>query len=452
MWLNVHFRPDKKGKLNTILEHHKGHVWVSLGPGALTPRDIVSLMHFLLCEGVIEGALQIDLLPTKYLDVQSKAFYFYTTAQPLPLKATEQKKKKHHHRLNMNMNAQPQPQRALVEENQMMMSILGEMKSVIDLPPDVMYPRAVMDYAVKFAHRHKLQVLERLDRAQLEARGLMGIVQVGQGSTPAHQPHLVVLGLNYSAGCKPIVLVGKGVTYDSGGYSLKTAKQMKNMKQDKTGALIILGVMGVLARLKVSCPVVAILPLAENVLSNQSYKPDEIIKSHKGLTVEVSNTDAEGRLLLMDALSLAVEAYQPRALIDVATLTGVGVFCGKYGAIHGNHLDFEWLLQRIGQKHGDNLWVMPPSDAFVAATQNTPMANVKNDDFGACPMGAATTVMAAAFLANFVPAHIPWAHLDLGDSKSLYESLADDNDSKTNSFLTLIYFIRHFSLLEEKEG
>jgi len=190
---------------------------------------------------------------------------------------------------------------------------------------------------------------------------------------------------------------------------------------------------------------VAILPMAENVLSRDSYKPDEIIKSHRGLSVEVSNTDAEGRLLLMDALSWAVEAYQPRALIDVATLTGVGVFCGKYGAIYGNHLDLEWLLQSIGQKHGDNLWVMPPSDAFVAATQNTPMANVKNDNFAMCPMGAATTVMAAAFLANFVPAHIPWAHLDLGDSKSVYESFDDKNSAKTNSFLTLIHLIKKAS-------
>ena len=446
MWLNVHFRPDKTGKLNTILEHHKGHMWVSLGPDpdALTPRDVVGLMYFLLCKGVVNGALQIDLLPTKYVDVQSKAFYFYTMAH-------QQNQKKQNHRLhiynnNNNNNKINTLNVNLIQENEIIMSILSEIKSVIDMPPNVMYPRTIMDFVVKFARRHKVQVLERMDRAELVARGLQGVVQVGRGSTPAHQPHLAVLGLNYyrrgRGNNKPIVLVGKGITYDSGGYSLKTAAQMKNMKQDKTGALIVLGVMGVLARLKVSCPVVAILPFAENVVSADSYKPDEIIKSHKGLSVEVSNTDAEGRLLLMDALSLAVQEYEPRAIVDVATLTGVGVFCGKFGAIHGNHLDFEWLLQRIGQKHGDAFWVMPPSDAFVAATQDTPVANVKNDDYTICPMAAATTVMAAAFLANFVPAHIPWAHLDLGDSKSLYECFDDKNSAKTNSFLTLIYFLK----------
>jgi leucyl aminopeptidase len=437
MWLNIHFRQDKKAKLNTILEHHKGHVWVSLGPDAdaLTPRDIVGLMYLLLCKDVVTGSLQIDLLPTKYVDVQSKAFYYYTQKQ--------KQKRKQQHRLHCSHNSHI----SMIQENQMIMSILSEIKSVIDMPPNVMYPRAVMDYVVKFARRHKVQVLECMDKAELVARGLQGVVEVGRGSTPAHQPHLAVLGLNYRGrggrggrgGKKPIVLVGKGVTYDSGGYSLKTPAHMKNMKQDKTGALIVLGVMGVLARLKVSCPIVAILPLAENVLSADSFKPDEIIKSHKGLTVEVSNTDAEGRLLLMDALSLAVQEYEPRAVIDVATLTGVGVFCGKYGAIHGNHLDFEWLIQRIGQKQGDALWVMPPSDAFVGATRDTPVANVKNDNYSVCPMaGAAATVMAAAFLANFVPAHIPWVHLDLGDSKSLYESFDNENESKTNSFLTLI--------------
>lgn len=454
--LNVHFTADTTTALCTILQHHDNHVTVSLGP-KLNPKpaDIVKLMHFVL-KGTLgsQNPLRIDLLPQHILmDVQAKAFYYYTTKKDQKKDQTQNGKKKEQLQLQKQHILQLPPQQPqnqskvplllLLQENEMIMSIMNEIRHVCDLPPNVMYPRTLMRYMVDFAQKHRIQVLAQWDEAQLRAKGLMGVVSVGKGSTRAHRSCMAILALNYPpyAQQKPIVLIGKGVTYDSGGYSLKQPAHMKNMKHDKTGALIILGVMGVLARLGVQCPVVAILPLAENVLSAGSLKPDEIIRSHKGLTVEVANTDAEGRLLLMDALSLATLSYQPRAIIDVATLTRVNFFCGKYGAIYGNHAPFQQLLQDIGARHGDAFWVMPPLDAFVGDTRNTPAANVKNDAY-AC---ASHSVTAAAFLSNFVPPHIPWAHLDVGEAANWYEKHADLNEARTNGFLTLVYFFKALS-------
>jgi leucyl aminopeptidase len=448
VFLNVHFKSDDTTTLCTILNHHDNHVTVSLGPKRLAPSDIVALMHFVLKGTLSQKPLRIDLLKShQYINVQSKAFYYYTKKNE---NENEKEYKKHnkeqHHMLLLLQNNNVVQTNKMLQENEMIMGIMNEIRRVCDLPPDVMYPHTLMRYMVDFAQKHRVQVLAQWDEAQLRAKGLMGVVSVGKGSTRAHRSCMAILALNYQSNLlkqkqKPIVLIGKGVTYDSGGYSLKPPAHMKNMKHDKTGALIILGVMGVLAHLGIQCPVVAILPLAENVLSAGSLKPDEIIRSHKGLTVEVGNTDAEGRLMLMDALSLATLSYQPRAIIDVATLTRVNFFCGKYGAIYGNHAPFQQLLQDIGARHGDAFWAMPPLDAFVGDTRNTPVANVKNDMY-AC---SSHSVTAAAFLSNFVPGNIPWAHLDLGESANLYEKHADLNEAKTNAFLTLVYFFKALS-------
>jgi leucyl aminopeptidase len=327
-----------------------------------------------------------------------------------------------------------------VEENKTIMAFLNKTRDVIDMPPDVMYPQSLIDYIVEFSSKNGIKVLELYNEKRLKKEGLNGILDVGKGSH--NQPRMAILeydGTN-STNSEPIVLVGKGVTYDSGGYSIKSSGHMKNMKHDKTGVVIILGVLGAIAKLKLKCRVVAILPIAENMISDKSYKPDEIVKSHSGLSVEIFNTDAEGRLLLMDGISMAYK-YNPKAIIDVATLTGVGVFCGKYGAIFGNHMELAWTLQKIGDKQGDPFWVMPPLDEFIEDTRNSSMANVKNEGYSC----SSITMMAAAFLQNFAHKDVPWIHIDLGDSKNLYEKYDKDNIAKSNSFLTLVYFLKSIS-------
>jgi leucyl aminopeptidase len=431
-----HFKADKK-KLGTILAIKSGHTTISMGDQSLTKDRVVQLVKTVFKTST-DPSNTIELLDT-LTDVQIKAFYYHNYKH-LSYKQKKSTNIQNDRKFTLDLSKASRDILDAVEENKTIMTFLNKTRDVIDMPPDVMYPQSLVDYIVEFSSKNGIKVLELYNEKRLKKEGLNGILDVGKGSH--NQPRMAILeydGTN-STNSEPIVLVGKGVTYDSGGYSIKSSSHMKNMKHDKTGVVIILGVLGAIAKLKLNCKVVAILPIAENVISDKSYKPDEIVKSHSGLSVEVFNTDAEGRLLLMDGISMAYK-YNPKAIIDVATLTGVGIFCGKYGAIFGNHMELAWTLQKIGDKQGDPFWVMPPLDEFIEDTRNSSMADVKNEGYSC----SSITMMAAAFLQNFAHKDVPWIHIDLGDSKNLYEKYDKDNIAKSNSFLTLVYFLKSIS-------
>jgi leucyl aminopeptidase len=441
-----HFKEDKK-KLGTILSIKSGHTTISLGDTGLTRDRVVQLVKTVF-KTATDSSNTIELLD-EFADVQIKAFYYYNYKH-LSYKQKKSTNTQNNRKFTLDLSKASRDILDAVEENKTIMTFLNKTRDVIDMPPDVMYPQSLVDYIVEFSSKNGIKVLELYNEKRLKKEGLNGVLDVGKGSH--NQPRMAILeydgtsgtngtsGSNNSTNSEPIVLVGKGVTYDSGGYSIKSSGHMKNMKHDKTGVIIILGVLGAIAKLKLNCRVVAILPIAENMISDKSYKPDEIVKSHSGLSVEIFNTDAEGRLLLMDGISMAYK-YNPKAIIDVATLTGVGVFCGKYGAIFGNHMDLAWTLQKIADKQGDPFWVMPPLDEFIDDTRNSSMANVKNEGYSC----SSITMMAAAFLQNFAHKDVPWIHIDLGDSKNLYEKYDNNNTAKSNSFLTLVYFLKSIS-------
>jgi leucyl aminopeptidase len=436
-----HFKVDKK-KLCTILSITTGHTTISLGNTGLTKDRVVQLVKTVF-KTATDSSNTIELL-TELTDVQIKAFFYYNYKH-ISYKQKKTSNTQNNREFKLDLSKASRDILDTVEENKTIMEFLNKTRDVIDMPPDVIYPQSLIDYIVQFSNKHNIKVLELYDEKRLKKEGLNGILDVGKGSH--NQPRMAILeydGTNStnSTNSEPIVLVGKGVTYDSGGYSIKSSGHMKNMKHDKTGVVIILGVLGAIAKLKLNCRVIAILPIAENMISDRSYKPDEIVKSHSGLSVEVFNTDAEGRLLLMDGISMAYK-YNPKAIIDVATLTGVSVFCGKYGAIFGNHMELAWTLQKIGDKQGDPFWVMPPLDEFLEDTRNSSMANIKNEGYSC----GSITMMAAAFLQNFAHKDVPWIHMDLGDSKNLYEKYDDNNTAKSNSFLTLVHFLKSISSL-----
>ena len=432
-----HFKRDPK-KLSTILEIKKKHTTISLGESKLTKDNVVQLVKNIF-KTATDSSNTIDLLEEQ-IDVQVKAFFYYNYKHL----SYKQKNTSTPKDFSLNLSKASRNILDVIEENKTIMDFLNRTRDIIDMPPDVMYPQSLIDYIVEFSSKNNIKVLELYNEKRLKREGLNGILDVGKGSH--NQPRMAILeydGTNDSES-SPIVLVGKGVTYDSGGYSIKSSTHMKNMKHDKTGVIIILGVLGAIANLKLKCRVIAILPIAENMISDKSYKPDEIVKSHSGLSVEVFNTDAEGRLLLMDGISMAYK-YNPKAIIDVATLTGVGVFCGKLGAIFGNHMELAWTIQKIGDKVGDPFWVMPPLDEFLEDTRNSNMANVKNEGYSC----SSVSMMAAAFLQNFAHHNVPWIHIDLGDSKNLYEKYDSNNTAKSNSFLTLVYFFKHISSISK---
>ena len=296
-------------------------------------------------------------------------------------------------------------------------------RDVVNEPPNVLYPET-------FANRMKKTLtplgvkVEILTKSEIKKRGMGLLYAVGQASE--FEPRFVVMswsGTGAGAGAKnsktagksgkkqkPIAFVGKGMTYDSGGLSIKPADYMMTMKGDMAGAGAVFGLMHHLAKRKCAHPVIGITPLAENAVSDEAYRPDDIITSYSGKTVEVLNTDAEGRLILADALTYVQKHYDPKLVINLATLTGaiMGALGTEYAGAFVNDDNLWTQLNDASSSTGEKLWRMPLADHF-RREMDTPMADIKN--IGAGRYGGACT--AAAFLQEFIDKDRAWAHLDI---------------------------------------
>ncbi len=243
----------------------------------------------------------------------------------------------------------------------------------------------------------------------------LGLLQaVGQGSV--HLPCLVVLrwsGTRHAAA--PVALVGKGVTFDSGGIGLKPAEDMEEMKGDMAGAAAVVGTLYALAARRAAVNVIGVLALAENMPSGRSCRPGDVVTSHAGLTVEIIDTDAEGRLILADALSFAAIRYRPRLIVDLATLTGaVEVALGRHRAgLFCADDDLAMRMMAIGDAEDEPLWRLPLTAVYDDVLKS-PVADLRNceGDENDGEEGP-DALHAARFLQHFVPENIPWAHLDI---------------------------------------
>ncbi len=241
-----------------------------------------------------------------------------------------------------------------------------------------------------------------------------GILAVGQAS--ATPPRLI--RLDYapaSAGRRTptVVLVGKGITFDSGGLSIKPGEAMVNMKRDMTGGAVVMATMAALAAIGCPVRVVGLIPSAENAVSGSAMRPGDVIRHYGGRTTEVTNTDAEGRLVLADALAYAVAELKPAAVVDVATLTGgIKVALGqRIGGLFANHDGLAAALEAAGEESGEPLWRFPLHPDY----EEKLASKVADADNAA---GGPPAITAALFLQHFV-GEVPWAHLDIasvGDS------------------------------------
>jgi leucyl aminopeptidase len=245
-----------------------------------------------------------------------------------------------------------------------------------------------------------------LDRAAMEKEGMKALLAVAQGSDEEPQ----FIALEYRGGPAdqaPIVIIGKGVTFDSGGISIKPADRMEEMKYDMSGAAATLGAMKGIAELKLKINVVGLVPSTENLPSGRAFKPGDVIGSHLGKTIEVVNTDAEGRLILADALSYA-RRYKPAAMVNAATLTGACVVALGFHAIGlmGNDGDLIEEVRIAGQRVGERCWPLPLWDEYREQIDST-IADLKNS--GGRAAGAIT---AGWFLKEFA-GEVPWVHLDI---------------------------------------
>jgi len=272
-------------------------------------------------------------------------------------------------------------------------------------PGNYATPTALADAALAFAKKPRMRV-EVLGPKEVAKLGMGAFMAVAQGS---HEP-LRFIVLHYQGAAKsvaPVVLVGKGITFDTGGISIKPAPDMDEMKFDMGGAASVLGTFAALAELQPSINVVGLVPTCENMPDGRAVKPGDVVTSMSGQTIEILNTDAEGRLILCDALTYA-QRFKPKALIDVATLTGACVIAlgGLRAGLFANDDDLARALQEAGDATQDLCWRMPLDDDYADGlkTPFADMANVAGRQAG--------SVTAAKFLQKFVGS-VPWAHLDI---------------------------------------
>jgi leucyl aminopeptidase len=272
------------------------------------------------------------------------------------------------------------------------------------LPGNVCTPTYLGNFAKELAGRHGFKVTV-LDRAAIAKEGMHALLAVAQGGP--EEPRFIALEYMGAGAGDPIVLVGKGVTFDTGGISIKPAQNMEDMKYDMSGAAAVLGTFETLGRLKPKVNVVGLIPSTENMPSGTAVKPGDVIQSHFGKTIEVINTDAEGRLILADALSYA-RRYKPAAAVDMATLTGAMVVALGHTAIGAMGTD-ETLMDEVeaaGERAGERVWPLPLWDEYRDLIKSD-IADVKNT--GGRPAGSIT---AGWFLREFVDGY-PWVHLDI---------------------------------------
>jgi len=248
-----------------------------------------------------------------------------------------------------------------------------------------------------------------LDEDALASGGYGGILGVGQGSV--NPPRLVRLEHAPEGAARTLVLAGKGITFDSGGLSLKPAKSMESMKSDMSGAAAVLGAMQAIAALGLPVRVVGYLPIAENMPSGSAQRPSDVLTMFGGTTVEVLNTDAEGRLVLADALA-ASAADSPDILIDVATLTGAQVVAlgPRVGGVMANNDGLRDAVVDAARRAGEAMWPMPLPAELAKGLESAvaDLANVPSDSRGGGGM-----LVAGLFLKEFVPSGVRWAHLDI---------------------------------------
>ncbi|MDP3972164.1 MAG: leucyl aminopeptidase [Candidatus Nanopelagicales bacterium] len=279
-------------------------------------------------------------------------------------------------------------------------------RDLTNAPSNEKNPRWIAQRAADLAAEAG-QKLTVFDRERLYRDGFGGILAVGAGS--AQPPCLIMIEHKGEAGAPHVVLIGKGVTFDSGGLSLKPADAMKNMKTDMAGAGVVLGVMRALPALGISMRVTALLPCAENMPGAAAMRPGDVITHFGGRTSEVTNTDAEGRLLLADALAFAEGRVHPDAIVDVATLTGAAaVALGRsHAALFSNDEGLAESLERAGELGGEPMWLMPLADEYRGKLDSS-VADALNTSLDSGP-GA---IQAALFLQQFVDGR-RWAHLDI---------------------------------------
>jgi len=290
-------------------------------------------------------------------------------------------------------------------------------RDLVNKPASEKPPLTLAKEAQRIGKKHHIKATI-LKKKELKAQGLNAILAVGKGSE--NEPALVILELNNHKKEQPTVLIGKGITFDAGGLQIKPDNAMLDMKSDMAGAATVLATMITLARLKHKGRIIGIMALAENMLGPGAYKPRDIIKAYNGTTIEVHHTDAEGRLILADALSYAEKKYKPQHIIDLATLTGASITALGYrtAALISNNEELTTTIKEASKKTDELVWELPLRNHYRNMMKSE-IADIRNT--AKTPHNYRPgTITAAAFLERFIK-NTPWAHLDIAGPAYSYE-------------------------------
>jgi leucyl aminopeptidase len=326
------------------------------------------------------------------------------------LKHKEEARKKDHAVGEVTLFVSSEAQKAVsdgVEQGTTIASGVTFARDLVNEPPSVTTPTYLGDVALSLAKKHKSITAEVFGKADIKRMGMGGILGIASGSD--EEPKFI--RLNYKGTSKKtITIIGKGITFDTGGLSLKPAGSMETMKLDMAGAAAILGVFSVLPMIAPEVNVVGLISATENMPGPKAVKPGDIVTAMNGKTIEILNTDAEGRVVLADALSYAVSEIKPDAMIDLATLTGACVVAlgEEVTGLFASHQALADALLSAAKESGESLWQLPLVDEYREQMKSV-VADVKN--IGGGRWGGAIT--AALFLQEFTDSSIPWAHLDI---------------------------------------
>ncbi len=327
----------------------------------------------------------------------------------------EKDKKKDFSKLKVEIVASPKNAKEITERAEKIAEAKSDAFQLVDLPPNVITPEYLADWAKKVGKKSGFEVMV-FDRKKSKSEGLDAFLAVGRGSAKA--PQFIIMEYRHPKATYHLGLVGKGVTFDTGGLNVKT-QGMVHMKSDMGGAAAVLATTKLISELNLPINLTSIVPAVENAIDKDAYLPSEVIGSHAGLSIEVIDTDAEGRLILADGLSYLVKNYKTDQIIDLATLTGssIGTFGFECAALFSNSDSLSEALQKAGMSVGEKSWALPLWESY-RSEMDSEVADIKN--YHGKPHAGAIT--AAKFLEAFIHKHPEWAHLDIagvafGDSE-----------------------------------
>ncbi len=345
----------------------------------------------------------------KELDIDSASYIFYfmilSETEIQDLKTEKDKKKKDK---TIYVLADKKQFKELLKTSILADSI-NYVRELNLLPGNIATPLYINEEAKILAKEFKLKH-EEINFEEIEGLNMNAFFSVARGSY--NEPVMPIIHYKNKKAKKTILLVGKGITFDTGGISLKPSKNMGEMKFDKSGGITVLGIMRALAEIQPEINVIGIVPLCENMPSGNATRPGDIVTAYNGKTIEILNTDAEGRLVLADALAYGVDKYKPDYIIDMATLTGAASIAlgSNYIAMLGNDDKFIEIMNKSSKNSFDKVWPLPLTEEFTELMKSK-FADIKNIS----ETGEAGTITAAAFLSFFV-GETKWIHLDIAST------------------------------------